>query len=201
MEYPSKLVEDAVGAFAKLPGVGNKTALRLVLHLLKEDEESVKNLGSAITNLKDKVHYCRICHNIADRQVCSICEDERRDHSVVCLVEDMRDVMAIEATGHYQGTFHILGGLISPMDGIGPENLNIHSLLERVKEKGVKEIILALSTTMEGDTTMFYIAKQLRDFDLKISSISRGIAIGGELEYTDEVTLARSIAERVPYSQ
>ncbi len=201
MEYPSKLVEDAVAAFAKLPGVGNKTALRLVLHLLKEDEESVKNLGSAITNLKDQVHYCRICHNIADQEVCSICEDQTRDHSIVCLVEDMRDVMAIEATGHYRGTFHVLGGLISPMDGIGPENLNIESLVSRVKEKGVKEIILALSTTMEGDTTMFYVAKQLREFDLKISSISRGIAIGGELEYTDEVTLARSISQRVPYSQ
>ncbi len=201
MEYPSKFIEEAVEEFAKLPGVGKKTALRLVLHLLKEDEESAKNLGNAIIQLKDKIYYCKICHNVADQDICSICNDNTRDHTVVCLVEDMRDVMAIEGTGQYQGTYHILGGLISPMDGIGPENLNIQSLIDRVKEKSVKEIIFALSTTMEGDTTMFYIAKQLRDRDLRISSISRGIAIGGELEYTDDVTLARSIAERVPYSQ
>lgn len=201
MEYPSKYIEEAVDAFAKLPGVGTKTALRLVLHLLKEDETSAKGLGDAIIKLKEEIHYCRVCHNVADQETCAICSDEARDHKVVCLVEDMRDVMAIENTGQYQGTYHILGGLISPMDGVGPENLNIQSLIDRVREKGVKEIIFALSTTMEGDTTMFYIAKQLREFDLTISSISRGIAIGGELEYTDEVTLARSIAERVPYSQ
>lgn len=201
MEYPSKYIEEAVDAFAKLPGVGTKTALRLVLHLLKEEEASAKGLGDAIIKLKEEIHYCRVCHNVADQETCAICSDEARDHKVVCLVEDMRDVMAIENTGQYQGTYHILGGLISPMDGVGPENLNIQSLIDRVREKGVKEIIFALSTTMEGDTTMFYIAKQLREFDLTISSISRGIAIGGELEYTDEVTLARSIAERVPYSQ
>lgn len=200
MEYPSKLIEEAVEAFAKLPGIGNKTALRLVLHLLKEDEESARNLGNAVIKLRDEIKYCRVCHNIADQEVCTICNDPGRDHTVVCVVEDMRDVMAIENTGQYQGTYHILGGLISPMDGVGPENLNIRSLIERISEKGVKEIIFAFSTTMEGDTTMFYIAKQLGEFDVKISSISRGIAIGGELEYTDEVTLARSIAERVPYA-
>lgn len=201
MEYPSKLIEDAVQAFTRLPGVGSKTALRLVLHLLKEDEERAKNLGHSILKLKEEVQYCQVCHNIADDQVCTICSDENRDHGVVCLVEDMRDVMAIEATGQYTGTYHLLGGLISPMDGVGPENLNVQSLLDRVSERNVREVIMALSTTMEGDTTMFYLSKQLRPLGVTISSISRGIAIGGELEYTDEVTLARSIAERVPYAQ
>ncbi len=201
MEYPSKLIEDAVQAFTRLPGVGSKTALRHVLHLLKEDDERAKELGHAIVRLKDEVQYCRVCHNISDEEVCSICRDDNRDHGLVCLVEDMRDVMAIEGTGQYTGTYHILGGLISPMDGIGPENLNVQSLVDRVKERGVREVILAMSTTMEGDTTMFYLSKQLRPMGVKVSSISRGIAIGGELEYTDEVTLARSIAERVPYAQ
>jgi recombination protein RecR len=201
MEYPSKLIEDAVKAFAKLPGVGSKTALRLVLHLLKTDDESARELGQAIIRLKDEVQYCRLCHNISDDELCSICRDTARDHKVVCLVEDMRDVMAIENTGQYTGTYHILGGLISPMDGVGPENLNVQSLIDRVKEQGVKEVIMAMSTTMEGDTTMFYLSKQLQPLGVTISSISRGIAIGGELEYTDEVTLARSIAERVPYAQ
>jgi recombination protein RecR len=201
MEYPSKLIEDAVKAFAKLPGVGNKTALRLVLHLLKTDDESARELGQSIIRLKDEVQYCRLCHNISDGELCSICRDAARDHTVVCLVEDMRDVMAIENTGQYTGTYHILGGLISPMDGVGPENLNVQSLIDRVKEQGVKEVIMAMSTTMEGDTTMFYLSKQLQPLGVTISSISRGIAIGGELEYTDEVTLARSIAERVPYAQ
>ncbi len=201
MEYPSKLIEDAVKAFAKLPGVGSKTALRLVLHLLKTDDESARGLGQAIIRLKDEVQYCRLCHNISDDELCSICRDAARDYTVVCLVEDMRDVMAIENTGQYTGTYHILGGLISPMDGVGPENLNVQSLIDRVKEQGVKEVIMAMSTTMEGDTTMFYLSKQLQPLGVTISSISRGIAIGGELEYTDEVTLARSIAERVPYAQ
>jgi recombination protein RecR len=201
MEYPSKLIEDAVKAFAKLPGVGNKTALRLVLHLLKTDDESARELGQSIIRLKDEVQYCWLCHNISDDELCSICRDAARDHTVVCLVEDMRDVMAIENTGQYAGTYHILGGLISPMDGVGPENLNVQSLIDRVKEQGVKEVIMAMSTTMEGDTTMFYLSKQLQPLGVTISSISRGIAIGGELEYTDEVTLARSIAERVPYAQ
>ena len=201
MEYPSKLIEDAVKSFAKLPGVGNKTALRLVLHLLKTDDESARELGQSIIRLKDEVQYCWLCHNISDDELCSICRDAARDHTVVCLVEDMRDVMAIENTGQYTGTYHILGGLISPMDGVGPENLNVQSLIDRVKEQGVKEVIMAMSTTMEGDTTMFYLSKQLQPLGVTISSISRGIAIGGELEYTDEVTLARSIAERVPYAQ
>ena len=201
MEYPSKLIEDAVQAFSRLPGIGSKTALRLVLHLLKTDEERAKELGNAIIRLKEDVQYCHICHNIADEETCSICRDSARDHGVVCLVEDMRDVMAIENTGQYSGTYHILGGLISPMDGVGPENLNVHSLIERVQQRGVREVIMAMSTTMEGDTTMFYLSKQLQPLGVTISSISRGIAIGGELEYTDEVTLARSIAERVPYAQ
>lgn len=201
MEYPSKLIEDAVQAFSRLPGIGNKTALRLVLHLLKTDRDRALELGNAIIRLKEEVQYCSICHNISDEEVCSICRDPSRDHSVVCLVEDMRDVMAIENTGQYSGTYHILGGLISPMDGVGPENLNVKSLLERVKKREVREVIMAMSTTMEGETTMFYLAKQLHPLGVTLSSISRGIAIGGELEYTDEVTLARSIAERVPYAQ
>lgn len=201
MEYPSKLIEEAVQAFSRLPGVGSKTALRHVLYLLREDEERAKELGQAIIRLKDEIQYCKVCHNIADDEICSICRDGNRDHGLVCLVEDMRDVMAIEGTGQYTGTYHILGGLISPMDGVGPENLNVQSLIDRVKERGVREVILAMSTTMEGDTTMFYLSKQLRPLGVKLSSISRGIAIGGELEYTDEVTLARSIVERVPYAQ
>ncbi len=197
--FQSQLLERAVGEFSKLPGIGRKTALRLVLYLLRQDNEDVTLFADTIKKLKDEVQYCRYCHNISDTDVCPICADSRRDATTVCVVENIRDVMAVENTQQYAGLYHVLGGIISPMDGIGPGDIEIESLVERVKEGTVKEVILALSSTMEGDTTNFYISRKLALFDVKLTCIARGIAVGDELEYTDEVTLGRSIQYRTPF--
>ena len=199
-QYPSVLLEKAVSEFAKLPGVGRKTAMRLVLHLLRQDVAAVEAFGNAIITLKREVKYCKVCHNISDTDVCRICSNPQRDVSVVCVVENIRDVMAVEATQQFRGLYHVLGVVISPMDGIGPSYLQIHSLVERVQAGGVKEVILALSTTMEGDTTNFYIYRKLEKFGVKLSVIARGISVGDELEYADEVTLGRSIVNRTPFN-
>lgn len=199
-QYPSILLEKAVGEFAKLPGVGRKTAMRLVLHLLRQDTATVEAFGNAIITLKHEVKYCKICHNISDTETCCICSNPVRDASTICVVETIRDVMAVEATQQYKELYHVLGGVISPMDGIGPSDLQIESLVERVKNNEVKEVILALSSTMEGDTTNFYIFRKLADTNVKLSVIARGISIGDELEYTDEVTLGRSIANRTLFT-
>lgn len=199
-QYPSVLLEKAVSEFAKLPGVGRKTATRLVLHLLRQDVAAVEAFGNAIITLKREVKYCKVCHNISDTDVCRICSNPQRDASVVCVVENIRDVMAVEATQQFRGLYHVLGGVISPMDGIGPSDLQIDSLVERVQAGGVKEVILALSTTMEGDTTNFYIYRKLEKFGIKLSVIARGISVGDELEYADEVTLGRSIVNRTPFN-
>ena len=199
MNFSSKLLEDAVHEFSKLPGVGQKTALRLVLHLLNKDQEEVSHFGNTLIKLKQLIKHCTVCHNISDHTICSICAALKRDKELICVVEDTRDVMAIENTNQFFGVYHVLGGLISPMDGIGPSDLSIDSLVQRVATTPVKEIILALSATMEGDTTLFYLHKRLKDFQIPISTIARGIAFGGELEYADEVTLGRSIITRVPY--
>ena len=193
-------MEKAVGEFAKLPGIGRKTAMRLVLHLLRQDTQSVEAFGHAMITLKHEVKYCRVCHNISDTDVCRICSDASRDTSVVCVVENIRDVMAVENTQQFRGLYHVLGGVISPMDGIGPSDLQIDSLVDRVRTGGVKEVILALSSTMEGDTTNFYIFRKLSGFDVKLTVIARGISIGDELEYTDEVTLGRSIVNRIAFT-
>ncbi len=198
-QYPSQLLERAVEAFSQLPGVGRKTALRLVLHLLRQSTEDVDSFANAVIRVKHDVKYCKVCHNISDNEVCSICSDPRRDASVVCVVENIQDVMAIENTQQFHGLYHVLGGIISPMDGIGPHDLEIESLVERVEEGTVKEIILALASTMEGDTTNFYISRKLKDTGVKLSVIARGISVGDELEYTDEVTLGRSILNRTPF--
>ena len=191
------LLDKAVGEFAKLPGIGRKTALRLVLHLLKQPDADVASFTDAITTMKRDVRYCRVCHNVSDSELCPICADSRRDSSLVCVVENIRDVMAIENTQQYHGLYHVLGGIISPMDGIGPADLEIDSLVDRVKD-GVDEVILALASTMEGDTTNFYISRKLAPTGVKLSVIARGISVGDELEYTDEVTLGRSIINRTP---
>ena len=199
MNFSSKLLENAVNEFSSLPGIGQKTALRLVLHLLNQPQSEVEKFSSSLLVLKRDIRYCVECHNISDQEICEICSSVKRDKSLICVVEDTRDVMAIENTGQYQGGYHVMGGLISPMDGIGPSDLNIESLIKRVHEGGIKEVILALSSTMEGDTTIFYLYKKLKDAGISISTIARGIAFGGELEYVDEITLGRSIATRVPY--
>ena len=199
MNFSSKLLEDAVAEFSKLPGVGQKTALRLVLHLLKQDRVEVDRFSGAISKLRNEIQFCQTCHNISDHVVCQICTAPKRDQALICVVEDTRDVMAIENTNQYNGLYHVLGGLISPMDGIGPSDLEVDTLVERLKDNGVREVIFALSATMEGDTTLFYLNKRLKSFNITISTIARGIAFGGELEYVDELTLGRSIATRVPY--
>jgi recombination protein RecR len=199
MNFSSKLLEDAVAEFAKLPGVGQKTALRLVLHLLKQDRAEVDRFSVAISRLRNEIQFCQTCHNISDSLICQICSAPKRDHAVICVVEDTRDVMAIENTNQYNGLYHVLGGLISPMDGVGPSDLEVDTLVERLKDNDVVEVIFALSATMEGDTTLFYLNKRLKSFNITISTIARGIAFGGELEYVDELTLGRSIATRVPY--
>ena len=199
--YPSALLENAVKEFSKLPGIGRKTALRLVLHLLRQDNEHVEGFAEAITTLKKEVKYCSSCHNISASEVCNICADTTRDSSVVCVVENIKDVMAIENTVQYKGKYHVLGGIISPIDGIGPSDVEIASLINRVKEKQIKEVILALSATMEGDTTNFYIYRKLESLNIKISIIARGVSVGNELEYTDEVTLGRSILNRTPFNE
>jgi len=197
--YPSILLEEAVNEFSKLPGIGKKTALRLVLYLLRQSNDQVSNFGNAVIRLKQEVHYCTCCHNISDTDRCNICADSRRDHRLVCVVENVREVMAVENTGQYKGVYHVMGGLISPMDGIGPSDLEIESLLERVRRKEVDEVLLALSATMEGDTTAFYLYRKLSGYDLKITTIARGIAVGDELEYADEITLGRSIVNRIDF--
>jgi recombination protein RecR len=199
MNFSSKLLENAVNEFSSLPGIGQKTALRLVLHLLNQPQSEVEKFSNSLLILKKDIRYCVECHNISDQEICEICSSVKRDKSLICVVEDTRDVMAIENTGQYQGGYHVMGGLISPMDGIGPSDLNIASLVKRVHQDGIKEVILALSATMEGDTTIFYLYKKLKDAGISISTIARGIAFGGELEYVDEITLGRSIATRVPY--
>ena len=198
-QYSSQLLERAVESFSQLPGVGRKTALRLVLHLLRQPLEDVDSFTDAVTRVRHDVKYCKVCHNISDTDICSICSDPRRDGSVVCVVENIQDVMAIENTQQFHGLYHVLGGIISPMDGIGPNDLEIESLVKRVEEGKVKEIILALASTMEGDTTNFYISRKLKDKQVKLSVIARGISVGDELEYTDEVTLGRSILNRTPF--
>lgn len=199
MNFSSKLLENAVNEFSSLPGIGHKTALRLVLHLLNRQNAEVEKFSNALTVLKRDIRFCEVCYNISDHPMCQICSSLKRDKSLVCVVEDTRDVMAIENTGTFQGVYHVLGGLISPMDGIGPSDLTIDGLVERVNSGGIKEVILAISATMEGDTTIFYLYKKLKDSGIQISTIARGIAFGGELEYVDEITLGRSIATRIPY--
>jgi recombination protein RecR len=199
MNFSSKLLENAVNEFSALPGIGQKTALRLVLHLLNQPIVEVEKFSNALTILKRDIRFCEVCFNISDHAICQICNSLKRNKSLVCVVEDTRDVMAIENTGTYQGVYHVLGGLISPMDGVGPSDLTIDKLVERVKDGMIKEVILAISATMEGDTTIFYLYKKLKDSGVQISTIARGIAFGGELEYVDEITLGRSIATRVPY--
>ena len=200
-QFPSLLLDRAVGEFAKLPGIGRKTALRLVLHLLKQSTEDVEAFADALTTMKHDVKYCSVCHNISDTDICPICSDHRRDSSQICVVENIRDVMAIENTMQYHGLYHVLGGIISPLDGVGPSNIEIASLVERVAAGGVTEVILALSPTLEGDTTNFFISKKLRQYHVNITVIARGISVGNELEYADEVTLGRSILKRTPYEQ
>jgi recombination protein RecR len=200
-EYPSILLEQAVNQMSSLPGVGRRTALRLVLHLLRQSDESVEAFAGAFTRLKKEVVYCRECHNISDTEVCPICGSMHRDHATICVVENVQDVMSIENTGQYTGVYHVLGGIISPMEGIGPKDIEIDSLIERVAKGGVDEIILALPTTMEGDTTNFYIYRRIQNagIDVKISQIARGVAVGNQLEYTDEITLGRSIVNRTEF--
>ena len=199
MEFSSKLLERAVNEISQLPGIGKRTALRLALHLLRQPKEQTAFLTEALLSMRNDIKFCRQCHNISDSDVCEICSDSRRNRAVVCVVEDVRDVMAIENTGQFRGLYHILGGKISPVDGIGPSQLNIATLVEKVKLGGIEELIFALSPTMEGDTTNFYIYRQIKDCEVITSTIARGIAVGDELEYADEVTLGRSIVQRVPF--
>jgi recombination protein RecR len=203
MNYPSRLIEDAVSEISRLPGIGKKTALRLALHLLKRDEQQTRGLSEALIKMRTQTCYCRQCHNISDEALCNICKNPKRDSSIICVVVDTRDVLAIEATSQFKGLYHVLGGIISPLEGIGPSDLNIDSLLKRIEEapagEPVQEIILALSPTMEGDTTAFYLQKKLKPSEVKVSTIARGIPIGGDLEYADEITLGRSIVSRVAY--
>ncbi|MBP5346066.1 MAG: recombination protein RecR [Bacteroidales bacterium] len=208
MEYPSQLLTNAVDEFAKLPGVGRKTALRLVLHLLRQEPERAIQLGESLIRLRNEVHYCKVCHNISDSEVCSICSNPQRDPSILCVVENVKEVMVVEATRQFGGLYHVLGGLISPMDGIGPQQLQIESLVERIRESRqpgavmpIQEVILALSTTMEGDTTNFYIFRKLAEFpDLRITTLARGVAVGDEIEYADEITLGKSILNRTLFT-
>jgi recombination protein RecR len=200
-EFPSKLLENAVNEFASLPGIGRKTAFRLVMNLLKRDSGEVKRFGESIIRLHEEIHYCKVCHSISDSEICSICNDTKRDHAIICVVENIQDVMAVENTGQYKGIYHVLGGIISPIDGIGPVDLKIESLEEKARSGDVKEIILALSTTMEGDTTNFYLYKRLNKYNIFLTTLARGVAIGDELEYTDEITLGRAITNRNPYQQ
>jgi recombination protein RecR len=195
------LLENAVNEFASLPGIGRKTAFRLVMNLLKRDSEEVKSFGESIIRLHREIHYCNVCHSISDSEICTICSDEKRDRSIICVVENIQDVMAIENTRQYKGVYHVLGGIISPVDGIGPADLKINSLEEKVKAGGISEIVLALSTTMEGDTTNFYLSKRLNKYGVFLTTLARGVAIGDELEYTDEITLGRAINNRNPYHQ
>jgi recombination protein RecR len=197
--FPSKLLENAVNELSKLPGIGKKTALRLALHLLKQEKSEVENFGNVIIKMRNDINFCRMCHNISDDEICDICSNQKRNHSFICVVEDVRDVLAIENTSQFNGVYHVLGGIISPMEGIGPSNLNIETLVDKVALGNVTEIIMALPATIEGDTTNFYIYKQLKGFEVILTTIARGIAVGDNLEYTDEITLGRSIINRMPY--
>lgn len=201
MTFSSKLIEKAVDAFASLPGIGRKTAIRLVLHLLKQDKSITEEFGAALLAMREGIQECRVCHNLGDEDVCLICADTRRDRSLVCVVENIRDLMAIESTGQYRGMYHLLGGIISPIEGIGPADLNIDSLLERINEGEIKEVIMAISPTIEGETTVYYLSKKLQTAGVMVSAIARGVSFGGELEYADELTLGRSIAARTPYTR
>ena len=198
MIFSSSLLENAVNEFAKLPGIGKKTALRLVLHLLKKDVSEVKNFSEVILKMREQIHFCKRCHNIADKELCNICADRSRKQEIICVVETIRDVIAIESTQQFNGLYHVLGGIISPLDGIGPDQLEINSLIKRANEEKTEELIFALSPNIQGDTTIYYISKKLKFLTLKITTIARGIAFGGELEYADEMTLARSISNRLP---
>jgi recombination protein RecR len=197
--YPSKLLEEAVNEFSALPGIGHKTALRLVLHLLRQDRSSLEKFGNTVSRLGTEIRYCKICHNMCNEDICPVCSDHRRDHSVICVVENIKDVMIIENTQQYRGVYHVLGGIISPMDGIGPADLHIAELEERLKKANIREVILALSATMEGDTTNYYIYRKLNGYNPVFSTLARGVSIGDELEYTDEITLGRSIVNRIPF--
>jgi recombination protein RecR len=199
MNFSSKLIENAVNAFATLPGIGRKSALRMVLHLLKQETGEVIQFSQAIQQMREEIKFCTTCHNVSDGAICGICANHYRNAKQVCIVESIRDVIAIENTGQYNGVYHVLGGIISPIDGIGPDELNIESLIERVAKIGIEEVIMALNPTVEGDTTIYYISKRLKEFNINITSIARGVAFGGELEYVDEFTLARSLATRLPY--
>lgn len=199
MEFSSKLLEKAVNEMSQLPGIGKRTALRLVLHLLKQPKEQTTFLSQALMSMREEIKFCSSCHNISDVAFCEICNNSNRDHKTVCVVEDVRDVMAIENTSQFRGVYHVLGGKISPIDGVGPSQLNINTLIIKVKSGNIKEIIFALSPTMEGDTTNFYIYKQIQEYNIITSTIARGISVGDELEYADEVTLGRSILQRVPF--
>ncbi|MEC9208822.1 MAG: recombination mediator RecR [Bacteroidota bacterium] len=201
MNFPSKLIENAVKQLSSLPGIGRKSALRLVLHMLKKDKLSVEQFGDAFIQLINRINYCSRCYSISNSILCEICTNPKRDAEIICVVEDIRVMMAIESTMQYKGVYHILGGLISPIDGVGPSDIRIEELIARIASDNVKEIIFALSTTMEGDTTNYYLFRRLKDYDIKISSIARGIAIGDELEYTDEITLGAAISSRTPYSE
>jgi len=200
-QYSSRLLENAVNEFARLPGIGRKTALRLVLHLLRQDAESVNIFADAVRQVRNEISYCKSCNNISDSELCHICADEKRDHSLVCVVETIRDVMAVENTRQFNGIYHVLGGVISPMDGVGPDDIDIASLEQKVKSGSVREVILALSTTMEGDTTNFYIYKKLEGMPVAVTTIARGVSVGDELEYADEVTLGRSLVNRLPFDK
>ena len=199
MNLPSKYLEDVVEHFSSLPGIGKKTALRLVLNLLKRDEDELSQFGEALIHLKENISSCKTCGNISDHDICKICAQESRKHEVVCVVEDIRDIMAIESTEQYFGTYHVLGGVISPMDGIGPNDLNVQSLLKRLEESEIAEVILALPTNMEGDTTNFYLFRKLEPFKIKVTTLTRGVSVGTELHYADELTLGRSILNRMPF--
>lgn len=199
VDIPSILLSKAVEEFASLPGVGKKTALRLVLHLLRQSEQEVTHFANALTTLRHDIHYCRVCHNISDTEVCPICSSHKRDKHTICVVENIQDVMSIENTGQYNGLYHVLGGIISPMDGVGPKDIEIDSLVERIAPEEIEEVILALPTTMEGDTTNFYIFRRLQATGVRVSQIARGVSIGNELEYTDEITLGRSIVNRTAF--
>lgn len=199
MNFSSKLIEQAVNAFATLPGIGKKTALRLTLHLMNQPIETTEEFAHALVNMRKNIKHCNICHNVSDASVCTVCADTRRDRSVICVVENIRDVMAIEDTQQFKGLYHVLGGVISPIEGISPKDLNIDTLFSRVKTGEIKEVVMAISPTIEGETTIFYISKQLQNLDVALSTIARGVSFGGELEYADETTLGRSIVARVPY--
>lgn len=201
IKYPSKLLDNAVNEFAKLPGIGGKTALRLVLHMLKQDQSDVRFFGNTLVQLREEVKHCKQCNNISDTDVCAICSDPTRDKNIVCVVENIKNIMSIEHTQQYKGVYHVLGGIISPMDGIGPSDLNIIPLLARLETGEVDEVILALSTTMEGDTTNFFLYKKMKNMELNVTTIARGVSVGDELEYTDEITLGRSLRNRIPFTE